>query len=40
MLGTSKNVRIRSVSDVAVLFRTDCDEERVTAYRQESKCRL
>jgi hypothetical protein len=34
MLGTSKNVRIRRVSDVAVWFRTDCDDDRVTAYRQ------
>jgi len=40
MAGTSKNVRNRSVSDVAARFRTDCDDERVPAYRQVSKCRL
>jgi hypothetical protein len=34
MLGTPKNVRIRRVPDVAVWFWTDCDEEHVTAYRQ------
>jgi hypothetical protein len=34
MLGTSKNVRIRRVPDVAVWFWTDCDEEHATAYRQ------
>src|SRR4029077_110822 len=37
---TFKNVRIRRVPDVAVWFRTDCDEEHVTANRQMLKCRL
>jgi len=34
MSGTSKNVRIRRIEYVAAWFRMDCDEERVTAYRQ------
>jgi len=40
MSGTSKNVRIRSVSYVTVWFRTDCDEKHVTACRQMAKGRL
>jgi len=38
MSGTSKNVRIRRVSDVAAWLRTSCDDEQVTVNRQESKC--
>jgi hypothetical protein len=34
MSGTSKNVRIRSVSYVTVWFRTDCDDDRSPTYRQ------
>ena len=37
---TSKNVRNRNLAAVAAWFRTDCDEEHVTIYRQVSECRL
>jgi hypothetical protein len=39
MRGTSKNARITRVPDVAAWFRSDCNEECVTANRQISKCR-
>src|SRR4029453_3774423 len=39
MRGTSKNARITRVLDVAAWFRSDCDEECMTANRQISKCR-
>ena len=40
MSGTSKDLRIRSVSHVAAWFRTGCDEDPLTTFRQMSKCRL
>lgn len=40
MARTPRNVRNRSVSDLAAWFRRRCDDDRLTSYRQVSECRL